>query len=144
MWGHECSEVEQQPEHASVNFISKVTAPCRQAVLAMPQKKNLQQVIGIAEDGNTIRRSGRLVMKHKIKGNKNTKQLAQEVLIKKLGDLGDNADPVDDARKRIIKLFDCPISKEVMQAMEHLLQAMNFDIRKSTKHVAKVAADGGK
>lgn len=92
------------------------------------------------EEEASLRQSGRLANKQKINGNKKTEELAQEVLAKKLGILSQNKDEEMEARTKVAKLFEEPLPKEALQAMEDLLQAMNIQGKKGkAKNVKEMA-----
>lgn len=94
----------------------------------------------MAETRTTIRRSGRLAVKQVQSGNKSSEELAQEVLAKKLGMLEPNKDMTEEIKKKLISLFQEPLPKEEMRAMEDLLKAMNTN----AGHPKKTATGAGK
>lgn len=99
------------------------------------------------EEATSLRRSGRLAVKQIQSGHKTSEELAQEVLAKKLG----LVEPIKEAEKEIksklSKLFEEPLPKDAMQAMEDLLKAMNIEAGPPKKSIAtanKGAAKKGK
>lgn len=85
-----------------------------------------------------MRRSGRIAKKQTKARKKNSEELAQEVLAKKLGEVMTEEVAAAQAKDKLLQLFKGPLSKEVMQAMEDLLQAMNIDMQKPIKANGKV------
>lgn len=132
------------PQQAQqVNICSAYVLPAPKPVLQTPAYKLAGPGTVGEEASNTTRRSGRLATKQKIAGKKKPEQMAQDVLAKKLGVLEDVADRDKETKNRFMKLFEGPLSQDVMQAMEDFLMAMNID-RQVGKTPAKVAATKAK
>lgn len=125
----------QHTQEDITQFLSACTTEVRRPVLHTPAPKVTQQQQGEEQD-NTLRRSGRIATKQKINGKKKPEQLAQDVLAKKLGLSDEALEKENEARNRIMNLFENPLPQEAIQAMEDLLQAMNIDKNRSTTKVA--------
>lgn len=126
-------------ELGTQQFIEKVTATVPNPVIPTPARKTKKATESL-EDDQTVRRSGRLAIKQKQAGKKHSEEMAQEVLAKKLGALSPEKDLTEEAKTKITQLFQGPLTKDVMQAMEDLLQAMNIDIKKGAISGIKSAA----
>lgn len=120
-------------------LMTKVITALPQPVLPTPARR-VQPARDTEDDERSIRRSGRLAIKQRMTGNKKTEELAQEVLAKKLGDLSPSKDRMNEAKSLLAKLFEEPLPKETLQAMEDLLQAMNIDTKKTVTKADKGAA----
>jgi hypothetical protein len=80
----------------------------------------------------SVRRSGRLMLKALTKGGKTSKELAQELLCKKLEGVAGQQSKADRARERLVKLFDAPLPQEAMATIEDLLQVINLEGKAGT------------
>jgi hypothetical protein len=73
------------------------------------------------------RRSGRLAAKMQSRGRKSSREMAQELLCKKLEGVPGQQGIEDQARNRLMKLFDNPLPKEVMEAIKDLLKVISLE-----------------
>lgn len=83
------------------------------------------------------------MQKQKQSRNKKSEELAQEVLAKMLGVLTIEKELNKATKSKLLNLFECPLPKEAMQAIEDLLMALNIDSSLSSTRKAKVAAKKG-
>jgi hypothetical protein len=105
-------------------FIHDITRPAPAALMKTPVKKG---TTFHPEGATVVWCSGRLAMKAQDKGSKNSEELAQEVLCKKLEGAADQPDKSSKARNRLIRLFDAPLPAEAMAAFEELLKVISLD-----------------
>lgn len=120
-------------------FIKKITTVVPNPMFPTPARKT-KKVTESLEEERTVRRSGRIATKQKQVGKKHSEELAQEVLARKLGVLSPKKEPTEEAKTKLAQLFQGPLTKEIMQAMEELLQAMNIDAKKAVITASKSAA----
>lgn len=118
--------------------------PARTSILSTPAA-SLSANTQDEEEEKTIRQSGRIASIQKTQGKKKTERMAQEILAKKLRILTESTDKKEEARNRIMNLFEGPVPAQAMQAMEDLLQAMNIDGKQNIegKQATKPASKGG-
>jgi hypothetical protein len=117
-------------------FIHDITRPAPAALMKTPVKKG---TTFHPEGATVVWCSGRLAMKAQDKGSKNSEELAQEVLCKKLEGAADQPDKSSKARNRLIRLFDAPLPAEAMAAFEELLKVISLDGKKGSRAAKGVA-----
>lgn len=122
------SNQQQQQQSSEINILQMMTKTVPPPVMATPimRKKPTKELNEQTEEEAALRRSGRLAVKQTQSGHKTSQELAQEVLAKKLGVLESNKDLNEEVKNKLIKLFEEPLPKEAMEAMEDLLKAMNI------------------
>ncbi|TVU49703.1 hypothetical protein EJB05_01029, partial [Eragrostis curvula] len=130
----ELAPVEEGIKDQLKDFISAVTETTAPPILNTPVKK--KGPVSAAQDGAT-RRSGRLAEKMKKKGAKTTTELAQDLMLQKMGSSMSQADMKEDARAKLINIFGGPLTEEKMEAIEDLLMAMKLDGKKPKKGANK-------
>ncbi|TVU34994.1 hypothetical protein EJB05_16856, partial [Eragrostis curvula] len=127
----QASDEEQQGDSFE-GFVKKITKPTQPPVLNTQPKKKRGLAAERANEKN-VRRSGRIASKRKATGDKHSEELAEEVLAKRLGNLSPKKNLTEEARNKLTRLFNGPISQEVMDAIEDLLTAMCIDTKKNVK-----------
>lgn len=149
---------EQSPEHTDVvgektgdwmaaptacSFLARMTKPVPPPIMPTPATKKKKVTFAEEEDEGSVRRRGCLMQKQKQSRNKKAEELAQEVLAKMLGVLTIEKELNKATKSKLLNLFECPLPKEAMQAIEDLLMALNIDSSLSSTRKAKVAAKKG-
>lgn len=107
------SSTMQSSQHQLPSFVPKEGLPARSP--RTPFRKQSKS--------NPQRKSSRLANKDKSKIGKGTIQVAQELLIKKLGDLSPKLEPsAADQFEQFAQHFDRPLTKANMEALEALVE----------------------
>lgn len=135
---HQNDDVVASQYKDAVPFVELMAASVPPPILQTPRRAARQVNESEGEDNQPVRRSGRIAKKQTKAGKKNSEELAQEVLAKKLGEVMTEEVAAAQAKDKLLQLFKGPLSKEVMQAMKDLLQAMNIDMQKPIKANGKV------
>jgi hypothetical protein len=115
------------------NFIESISRPLPQPLLEVNNTTPmLHQIPHVTPPpSSSERQSTRLAKKAANNVGKSTIQIAQELLVKKLGDLsGMEKDPINDEFEFYAQHFERPMEKNTMEAIQKLIEQANTSQKK--------------
>lgn len=117
--------IPQRPDPLEV-FLNSITAPLEPSILPEPEPIRYTELESIDEDitiDHNQRKSSRLANKAKSRIGKNTILIAQELLIKKLGELTPQKSISDELNlENFSQHLDYPLNKTEMEALQDLVE----------------------